>query len=50
MEDMVELRVALGYAEKTYTPRLRELDCFIQQNYTHADTFSTPHEKNHSLE
>ncbi len=40
MEDMVELRVALGYAEKTYTPRLRELDCFIRQNHAHADTFS----------
>ena len=40
MEDMIELRTALGYSENTYLPRLRELDRFIKQNYTHADSFS----------
>ena len=40
MEDMIELRTALGYSENTYLPRLRELDHFIRQNYAHTDSFS----------
>lgn len=40
MDDMIELRTALGYSENTYLPRLRALDRFIVENYDTASSFS----------
>lgn len=40
MSDMVEYRVALGYSEKTYAPRLRQLDRFIAEKYPETEHFS----------
>lgn len=40
MEDMIELRIALGYSENTYRPRLKRLDQFISENYAFTNSFS----------
>ena len=40
MEDMLELRIALGYSRNTYLPRLRRLDSFIAANFGECEFFS----------
>lgn len=40
MEDMLELRSALGYSRNTYLPRLRRLDSFIAANFGECEFFS----------
>lgn len=40
MEDMLELRTALGYSRSTYLPRLCRLDSFIAANFGERECFS----------
>ena len=40
MEDMLELRTALGYSRSTYLPRLCRLDSFIAANFRERECFS----------
>ncbi len=40
MEDMITLRVALGYSRSSYLARLRQMDRFIVQNYPQETCFS----------
>ena len=40
MEDMLELRTALGYSMNTYLSRLRRLDSYIASNFGECECFS----------